>query len=121
MRIAPKPSSIVALCVLTMLGLAVAPAPATAHPTIDIAASNWQFTPATITIPMGEPTTLRLTSTGGVHGIESKDLGIPATTIEPGKFVTVTFTPTKPGTYKVNCSVFCGAGHPNMVLTIVVK
>jgi len=101
--------------------MVVAGAPALGHPTIDVAASNWQFTPATITIPIGEPTTLRLTSTGGVHGIQSKDLGIPATTIAPGTFITVTFTPKKAGTYKVNCSIFCGAGHPNMALTIVVK
>lgn len=97
-----------------------APAPASAHPTIDIAVANWKFTPAKITIPAGEPTTLRLTSTQGVHGIQSDDLGIPQTTIPNGKVVEVTFTPKKPGTYVIHCSVFCGPGHPNMMLTIVV-
>jgi cytochrome c oxidase subunit II len=92
-----------------------------AHPSIDIVASNWKFTPGTITIPAGEPTTLRLTSSEGVHGIASKDLNIPDTTIVPNKFVTVTFTPSKAGTYVVHCSVVCGAGHPNMALTIKVQ
>src|SRR5471030_936124 len=91
-------------------------APVLAHPTIDVAASNWKFTPATITVSAGEPTTLRLTSTSGTHGIASDDLGISSTIIQPGKFVEVSFTAKTAGTYAVHCSVFCGAGHPNMVL-----
>jgi len=102
------------------LSAAFIQAPAAAHPTIDIAVSNWKFVPAKITIPLGEPTTLRLTSTQGVHGIQSDDLGIPQTTIANGKTVTVTFTPKKAGTFIVHCSVFCGSGHADMTLTIVV-
>ena len=101
------------------LGASVA-APAAAHPSIDIVASNWKFTPGTITAHLNEPTTLRLTSSGGVHGIQSDELGIPDTTIMPGKFVTVTFTPKKLGTYQVHCAVFCGAGHADMVLVVKV-
>ena len=92
-----------------------------AHPSIDIVASNWKFTPNAITVPLGEPTTLRLTSSEGVHGIKSDELGIRDTTIVPNKFVDVTFTPAKAGTYAVRCSVLCGAGHPNMILTIKVQ
>ncbi len=93
---------------------------ASAHPPIDIAASNWKFTPAKITVPVNEETTLRFTSTGGVHGVKSDDLGIPDTVISPGKFVEVKFTPKKAGTYVIHCSVVCGPGHPDMALTIVV-
>jgi len=99
---------------------ALAPTSASAHPTIDIAVANWKFTPGKITVPVGEPTTLRLTSTQGVHGIQSDELGIPLTTIPNGKVIEVTFTPKKAGTYVVHCSIFCGPGHPNMTLTIVV-
>ena len=95
--------------------------PAAAHPSIDIVASNWKFTPAEITVPAGEPTTLRLTSSEGVHGITSKDLAIQDTTIMPGKFVTVTFTPKKAGTYEAHCAVVCGAGHDKMILKIKVQ
>lgn len=95
--------------------------PVRAHPSIDIVASNWKFTPNAITVPVGEPTTLRLTSGGGVHGIKSDELGVPDTMILPNKFATVTFTPRKAGTYVVHCSVMCGAGHPNMTLTIKVQ
>lgn len=108
------PTAIFSICaaVLPLLG--------SAHPSIDVVASNWKFTPDTITVPAGEPTTLRLTSSEGVHGLKSDELGIPDTTIMPNKFVTVTFTPKKAGTYVVHCSVVCGAGHPNMALTIKV-
>jgi uncharacterized protein (DUF305 family)/plastocyanin len=94
--------------------------PAAAHPTIDIVATNWHFTPNTITVEAGQSTTLRLTSTSGTHGIASDDLGIAATTISPGRFVEVSFTPRTAGTFAVHCSIFCGAGHPDMVLTVIV-
>lgn len=93
---------------------------ALAHPTIDIVASNWKFTPAKISIPVNEPTTLRLTSSSGVHGIESATLGISKTTITPGKFELVTFTPKKAGTYVLHCAVVCGPGHGDMALTVEV-
>jgi cytochrome c oxidase subunit 2 len=92
-----------------------------AHPAIDIAASNWKFTPATIEAQVGQPTTLRIISSEGVHGIKSSDLDIAATTIMPDKTTEVTFTPKKAGTYVIHCNIPCGAGHEDMKLTIVVK
>jgi cytochrome c oxidase subunit 2 len=107
--------------VLVAAVVAAATLTAAAHPSIDIVAANWKFTPKAITVPLGEPTTLRLTSSGGVHGIKSDELGIRDTTIMPNKFVTVTFTPHKAGVYVLHCSVICGAGHSNMILTITVQ
>lgn len=107
-----------------MMGVLIASvgcvASAGAHSGIDIVASNWKFTPDTITLDVGTQQTLRLTSSGGVHGLESKDLGIKLTTILPGKFVEVKVTPTKVGTYVVHCAIVCGPGHENMKLTIKV-
>jgi cytochrome c oxidase subunit II len=108
------------LCALAVVVLVGSGAAALAHPTIDVVASNWKFTPAKISVPLGESTTLRLTSSSGVHGIESEDLGIPKTTITPGKFELVTFTPKKAGTYVLHCAVVCGPGHADMALTIEV-
>lgn len=103
-----------------LLGFVLAPKAAPAHPSIDIVASNWKFTPNTVELHVGETTTLRLTSSEGVHGIKSDELGIPSTTITPGKFTAVDVTPKKAGTYQVHCSVICGAGHANMILTVKV-
>ncbi|MDE2480604.1 MAG: cupredoxin domain-containing protein [bacterium] len=91
-----------------------------AHPSMDIVASNWKFTPDTITLHVGEPQVLRLTSSEGVHGLQSDDLGIPQTMIMPGKFTAITVTPKKAGTYVLHCAIMCGAGHPNMTLTVKV-
>jgi len=101
----------------TFLGLSTI-AQSAAHPTIDIVASNWKFTPNTIQLHVGEETMLRLTSTDGVHGLQSDDLGIPMTMITPGAAKTVTVTAKKPGKYVLHCAIMCGAGHANMTLTV---
>ena len=85
-----------------------------------ITASNWKFAPNAITLHAGQATQLRLTSSQGVHGLESKELGIPLTVLEPGKVVTIRVTPAKAGTYVLRCAIVCGPGHQNMVLTVVV-
>ena len=94
---------------------------ASAQTPVDIVASNWKFTPATIQAHVGQATALNLTSSEGVHGIESADLGLAKTMIVPGKATAVTFTPKKAGTYAVHCAVICGAGHDTMILTVVVQ
>jgi cytochrome c oxidase subunit 2 len=91
---------------------------ASAHPSVDIVASNWKFTPNTIELHVGETTTLRVTSSEGVHGLQSDDLGIPQTMIEPGKFETIVVTPKKAGKYVLHCAIMCGEGHANMTLTV---
>jgi len=91
---------------------------AEANTSIDIVASNWKFTPGTIQLHIGQVTTLRLTSSEGIHGLQSDELGIPQTTIAPGSAKTVTITPKKAGKYVLHCTVFCGNGHADMALTV---
>lgn len=107
-------SLLVVLSLVLVLGVRAA----NAHPSMDIVASNWKFTPAEITLHVGEPQVLRITSSEGVHGLQSEELGIPQTMIMPGKFTDITVTAKKAGTYVLHCSVVCGAGHANMTLTV---
>jgi cytochrome c oxidase subunit II len=107
------------MCALILGAIA---APASAHEPIDVVAANWKFTPNTITVHVGETQTIRVTSSEGVHGLQSDELGVKQAVIAPNKFTIVTFTaPSKPGTYKIHCSIPCGAGHNDMVLTIQVE
>jgi cytochrome c oxidase subunit 2 len=110
------------ICILTALSPAMTfadTAPSSAPP-LAVTASNYKFAPSMITVQVDQAVTLDLTSTEGVHGIQSSDLGIPATTIAPGRIKTVTFTPKKTGTFLVHCSVPCGPGHADMVLIVKV-
>lgn len=102
-----------------LAGTALAPARAN-DANVTVVASNWQFAPASVIAHVGQPITLQLSSKEGVHGIKSDDLGIPLTTLVPGKTVTVTFTPKKAGTYVVHCAIPCGPGHANMAFTVKV-
>ncbi len=86
---------------------------------IDVTASNWKFTPGTITVHLNQATTLNLISKEGVHGISSSDLGISNTIIMP-KSTSVTFTPHKVGTYELHCTMPCGPGHAEMTLIVKV-
>jgi len=91
-------------------------------PVINIqATADQKFAPDHVVLHAGKRQTLRFTSVGGVHGIGSTDLGIPATMITGDKPVSVTVTPKKAGTYKIPCTIVCGPGHADMALTIVVK
>ncbi len=86
-----------------------------------VATADQKFAPDHVVLHVGKRQTLRFTSTGGVHGIASTDLGIPATMITGDKPVSVNVTPKKAGTYKLPCTIVCGAGHADMALTVDVK
>jgi cytochrome c oxidase subunit 2 len=96
-------------------------APAAPPAAIDVVASNWAFTPGTVTLHVGTAATFHFTSKEGVHGVSSDGLGIPSTMIVPGKTATVVVTPKKTGSFKVQCSVPCGPGHATMTFTVVVE
>jgi cytochrome c oxidase subunit 2 len=87
---------------------------------IPITAKRFNFSPAQITLKKGETVTLRLTSEDVTHGFYMKPLKIDEV-IEPGKPTDVTITPQVAGTFTTICDHFCGSGHGNMHMTIVVE
>jgi cytochrome c oxidase subunit 2 len=94
----------------------------TVSPVINIVATaDQKFSPDHVVLHVKKRQTLRFTSAAGVHGIKSTELGIPSTMIMADKPVSVVVTPKKVGSYKVPCSIVCGANHADMVLTIEVK
>ncbi len=94
-----------------------APAP---HVITITASATTLFSPSEITVHVGQPVELKIVGQSGVHGIQSSELGIPATTITPGSTQTVTFTPAKAGTYTLHCTIPCGMSHGKMAIVVKV-
>jgi cytochrome c oxidase subunit 2 len=74
-----------------------------------------------IRVRAGEPVRLRLTSADVTHGFYVPDLGVTSEPISPGAYVTVEFTPDRPGTYVYYCNVLCGHRHGAMIGRLVVE
>lgn len=114
------------LALLALLALASPGSPHAADPqaaeprVIEIVAKRFQFTPDQVTLKKDEPVILRLHSEDVTHGFFMKKLGIDAI-IEPGKTVDVPLTPREAGRFITICDHFCGAGHGNMKMTLVVE
>jgi cytochrome c oxidase subunit II len=87
---------------------------------IKITASKFQFSPSQITLKKGQPVTLQLTSTDRTHGFLLRSLKID-NDIVPGKTTEITVTPEFAGTFKAICDHYCGLGHGNMKMTVVVE
>jgi len=88
--------------------------------TIAITAKRFEFVPPTITLKKGETVKLVVTSEDVTHGFFLRPLKID-TDLVPGETQQITVTPQSAGTYTAICHHFCGAGHGNMKLTVVVE
>jgi cytochrome c oxidase subunit II len=86
---------------------------------IKVVAKKYEFNPSQITVKVGVPVVLELTSADRVHGFSIPELKLKAE-IKPGEITRLPFTPDKPGTYPFKCDVYCGSGHPNMKGELVV-
>lgn len=72
---------------------------------ITVTGANFSFNPNTITVKKGEKVTITFKSSGGFHDFVIDELNVKTPVIASGKDATVTFTPTKAGTYEYYCSV----------------
>jgi cytochrome c oxidase subunit II len=70
-------------------------------------------------LPLGDPVELVMTSEDVIH-----DFSIPAFRIKhdvlPGRYETLWFTASRPGTYSLSCTQFCGLDHSKMTGEVVV-
>ena len=87
---------------------------------IVITARRFEFVPSTITLKKGETVKLFVTSEDVTHGLFIRPLKID-TDLTPGETQQITVTPQSAGTFTAICHHFCGAGHGNMKLTVVVE
>jgi cytochrome c oxidase subunit II len=103
---------------------------------VEMTANNYEFTPASVHVKVGESVRISVTAMDKEHGIRIKPVaqGSPAGTaaglgIAPDencvKFKknetgTIEFTAQAPGTYEFECCKLCGFGHGKMKGQIVV-
>lgn len=105
------------ICLLGILIL-VLPIPVQARDsaghTFKVEASRFAYTPSLLKVNPGDQVTIELTSQDVVHGlaVDGYDLEIQA---DPGQTARLTFTANRSGTFRLRCSVTCGAMHPFML------
>lgn len=82
---------------------------------------TWKFTHAdgrlendVLTVPVGRPVELVMISRDVIHS-----LYVPAMRVKqdvlPGRYVTLWFTPVRPGNYPLFCAEYCGLSHSAML------
>jgi cytochrome c oxidase subunit 2 len=87
---------------------------------IRITSKKFEFHPDRVTIKVGRPLILVLTSEDRLHGFKMPDFRIRADVV-PGQETRVTLVPDKAGSFVFLCDVFCGDGHDDMAGTLVVE
>ena len=81
-------------------------------------AGGW--TPGDLTVRVGQPLTLRLTSDDVAHGFAVGQTNWPAVAVMPGQVTDTVLTFDQPGSYTFYCNVWCGPNHWRMRGTIEV-
>lgn len=103
---------------MAVLTVAFAPVPITPKTPTDrffhVDAESFAYSPAVLTVNPGDQVTIELASTDVVHGlyVDGYDVSVIA---DPGQPATLTFVTDKSGTFRLRCSITCGALHPFML------
>jgi heme/copper-type cytochrome/quinol oxidase subunit 2 len=101
-----------------MVALALAPPPASVVAAQErffrVKASNFEYSPAVLHVNPGDRVTIELASEDVVHGIyiDGYDLEVHA---DPGQPERLSFVANQTGSFRLRCSVTCGALHPFMI------
>ncbi|EMK03499.1 cytochrome C oxidase subunit II [Leptospira sp. ZV016] len=78
---------------------------------------NTLFQPNGIYVPVGKTVRLVMTSQDVIHSFYVPAFRNKMDAI-PGRYTTLTFTPTEKGDFVVYCTEFCGTSHSNMLSAI---
>jgi heme/copper-type cytochrome/quinol oxidase subunit 2 len=89
------------------------PATFTVERFFHVEAGDFAYSPAALHVNPGDKVTIELTSTDVVHGlyVDGYDVSLTA---DPSQSATLSFIADRPGTFRLRCSVTCGALHPFM-------
>jgi cytochrome c oxidase subunit 2 len=84
-------------------------------------AENGGWSPENLTVAVGEPLTIRLSSEDVVHGFAIGRVDIPAVDVNPGEWSEFSWIPDRPGEFTFYCTRWCGPNHWRMTGTIQVS
>ena len=112
--------AIAAIVLATAAAVVSAPARADAPRVVPVSAKRFEFEPKEIHVKKGESVVLEVTSRDVTHGFFSRKLGFDED-LAPGRTVRIPIRADEAGPYLVLCDHYCGSGHGNMKLTIVVE
>lgn len=87
--------------------------------TFRIEATTNQFSPALLQVNPGDRVTIELVSTDVAHGLSIDRYGLDVQA-DPGQPGRLTFTADQAGTFRLRCSIPCGAMHPFIVGQLIV-
>lgn len=87
---------------------------------IEIKARQWDFSPATIRVKVGDRVTLRIESSDVTHGFSMSPY-VTNLTLPRGDEKETTFVADQAGTFPFFCTNFCGEGHTTMAGTMIVE
>jgi cytochrome c oxidase subunit 2 len=71
-------------------------------------------------VPTGQPFKLMMTSEDVIHSFFVPEFRVHMDVL-PGRYTTVWFQATRPGTYHLFCSQYCGTNHAGMIGQVVVQ
>jgi cytochrome c oxidase subunit 2 len=86
----------------------------------EITASRFKFEPALIEVHQGDEVRLVMRSADGVHGLAIQELKVKVKIPKGGEPAWATFLASRPGTFEITCSEYCGLGHRKMKARLVV-
>ena len=87
---------------------------------IAVSAKRFEFEPKEIHVAKDEPVVLEVASQDATHGFFSRQLGFDED-LAPGKMVRIPLITATAGSFVIICDHYCGSGHGNMKMTIVVQ
>ena len=86
----------------------------------EVTASRYAFSPARIEVEQGDVVELVLRSADTDHGLAIQAYAVKVAIPKGGETVGVSFVASRPGTFPIECSEYCGSGHKRMRGELVV-
>ena len=106
--------------VVGLLPAGAASSAAEAAQRFEVTASRYKFEPARIEVRQGDVVELVLRSADTDHGLAIKAYAVKVAIPKGGETVGVSFVASRPGTFPIECSEYCGSGHKRMNGELVV-